>query len=650
MNVHRIRFVPFNAQAINCLAFTGSGKLVLSRADGSIEIWNPAENWLQEIVIPSAKGSSIESLVCCGDRLFTAGLNGLIQEWDTGRQQPVAMVESFGVPIWCLAVNQKKECLAAGCEDGSIKLYSIGEDKGDLSYMKTFSKQEGRVMSLAWSKSGKYLISGGVDSTIRKYKAANQSCDLRITLDDHQVSKNTIVWDLKCLDGLSIVSALSTGKLQIFDGKMGTLIQSFESHMADILTIAVSTDERTLFASGIDQKVVRLQRIASGQFVASESVLVHTHDVRALAISSSNQLVSGGIDTQLILYNLEYFGAKKSATIFPPFSHHCLHYQLVHDILVTQQPACLQFWKLQSIPDDIDTETTPYHPSPVHLLKIKSSEQDHIKCFTMNSEATLCAIATSANQIWIYQLSLSDCKATSLTRLNYSAHKMTFVQQDELLLCSTEGDIDLVKGTHYTNMAKVMENTKYLPSLISTNNSSQLVVLCYVDQPGVVVDVVNCKIINHIPKLSSLVTAVCFYQNHIVLCCASHDIFCYNFIQDRLKQWLKADNSSPLMGPIKGVFFIQSPKPLLALYSHQSLALIDYKQFEQHKSAGMKRTLEDRKCSPYQLGNLSVFNHFNNILFAKATEQGGLCVVEKPWEDILAILPPALLRHKYGAS
>ena len=650
MNVHRVRFVPFNAQAINCLAFTESGKLVLSRADGSIEIWNPVENWLQEIVIPGVKGSSIESLVCCGDRLFTAGLNGLIQEWDTCGQRPVALVESFGVPIWCLAVNQKKNCLAAGCEDGSIKLYSVGEDKGDLSYMKTFSKQEGRVMSLAWSKSGKYLISGGVDSTIRKYKVASQSCDLRITLDDHQVSKSTIVWDLKCLDGLNIVSALSTGKLQIFDGKMGTLIQSFEVHMADILTIVVSTDERTLFASGIDQKVVQLQRIANGQFVASESVLVHTHDVRALAMSSSNQLVSGGIDTQLVLYDLKHFGAKKSATIFSPFPHHCQHHQLVHDILVTQQPSCLQFWKLQNIPDNTDTETTPYHPSPVHLLKIKASEQACIKCFTVNRDGTLCAIATSTNQIWIYQLALSDCKATSLTRLNYSAHKMTFVQQDKLFLCSTEGCADLVKGTHYTDITKVMEIVRYLPSLISTDDSGRLVVLCYVDQPGVVVDIDKCKIINHIPKLSSVVTAVCFNQNHIVLCSASHDVFCYNFVRDRLKQWLKAEDSSPLMGPIKGVFFMQSPKPLLALYSHQNIVLIDYKQFEQHKLAGMKRTLEDRKCSPYHWGDSSVFNHFKNILFAKETEQGGLCVVEKPWEDILAILPPALLRHKYGAS
>lgn len=647
--MHRIRFVPFNAEAINCLAFTGSGKLVLSRADGSLELWNPAENWVQEIVIPGIKGSSIESLVCCGDRLFTAGLNGLIQEWDTGRQRPIAVVESFGVPIWCLVVNQKKECLAAGCEDGSIKLYSIGEDKGDLSYVKTFSKQEGRVMSLAWSKSGKHLISGGVDSIIRKYKVSSQLCDLRITLDDHQTSKNTIVWDLKCLDGLKIVAALSTGRLQIFDGKMGTLIQSFESHMADILAIAISTDEQTLFASGIDQKVVRLQRIASGQFVASESVLVHTHDVRALAMSSSNQLVSGGIDTQLVLYNLEHFGAKKSAAILPPFPHHCFHYQLARDILVTQQSTCLQFWKLQIVPDDIDTETTPYHPSPVHLLKIKASEHDHIICFTVNSYTTLCAIATSTKQIWIYQLSLSDCKATSLTKLSYSAHKMTFVKNSELFLCSSEGGVHLVKGTHYTDMTKIMENTKSLPSSISTNNSGQLVVLCYVDQPGIVVDVDQVKIINHVPKLSSVITAVSFNQNTIVLCCASHDVFCYNVNKDRLRQWLKGDHCSPLTGPIKGAFFIQSPKPLLALYSHQEMILIDYKQFEHH-TAGMKRTLENRIFSPHHWGDLTVFNHFTNILFAQGTEQGGLCVVEKPWEDILAKLPPALLRHKYGAS
>ena len=80
MNLHRLRFVPYTVQAINCLAFAENGKLALSRADGGLELWNPAENWLQEVVIDAGKDTSIESLVWYENRLFTAGLNGLIRE------------------------------------------------------------------------------------------------------------------------------------------------------------------------------------------------------------------------------------------------------------------------------------------------------------------------------------------------------------------------------------------------------------------------------------------------------------------------------------------------------------------------------------------------------------------------------------------
>lgn len=82
MDIHRVRFVEYDPQPIHCLRFheEGSGrlKLALSRGDGSIEIWASydGESFFKELWLPGRADFSIEALVWCEGRLFSAGLTG----------------------------------------------------------------------------------------------------------------------------------------------------------------------------------------------------------------------------------------------------------------------------------------------------------------------------------------------------------------------------------------------------------------------------------------------------------------------------------------------------------------------------------------------------------------------------------------------
>ena len=83
MDIHRVRFVEYDPQPIHCLSFhegeSGSIKLALSRSDGSIEVWisSDGESFYKQIWIPGRTDFSIEALVWCGERLFSAGLTGI---------------------------------------------------------------------------------------------------------------------------------------------------------------------------------------------------------------------------------------------------------------------------------------------------------------------------------------------------------------------------------------------------------------------------------------------------------------------------------------------------------------------------------------------------------------------------------------------
>lgn len=70
------------------------------------------------------------------------------------------------------------------------------------------------MVSLAWHPDGASIVVGGADSTLRKITMATGSCTLRITLDQYE-SRSTVVWDVAVMRDGTIVSADSTGKIQV---------------------------------------------------------------------------------------------------------------------------------------------------------------------------------------------------------------------------------------------------------------------------------------------------------------------------------------------------------------------------------------------------------------------------------------------------
>ena len=84
MDVHRLKFLDVKPSPILSLSFSNvksCQKLAISRGDGSIEIWNVVNEDKRElchqITIPGREDVSVDSILWCGERLFSAGLTGL---------------------------------------------------------------------------------------------------------------------------------------------------------------------------------------------------------------------------------------------------------------------------------------------------------------------------------------------------------------------------------------------------------------------------------------------------------------------------------------------------------------------------------------------------------------------------------------------
>ncbi|KAJ3120006.1 U3 small nucleolar RNA-associated protein 4 [Nowakowskiella sp. JEL0407] len=385
MECHRARFVEYVPSGIHALSFSPTTskliRLACVRENGDIELWNPKpagstnRGFFLERVIPGGPNSTVECIAWShqtlpeaddamnivedeededekdvttesahlknlSPRLFSGGLNAMIHEYDFVKLQPKQSIESNGGAVWCMAVNNAQTRLVVGCEDSCVKIFNIS--CGGLTYVKSFMRQDGRILSIVWDNTDSFIYTGCSDSCIRKYDASTGRCVMRSTVDTtlakriglnkkkeaqhstletgflgfapNEMKKkertksveDTLVWSLVMLNDGTLVSGDSMGMVGFWDPATGTLKQAIKSHLADILCLVASKDGTTIYSSGIDRKVIQYRmvktKVPSAPWVLSGEKRYHSHDVRAIALFEDrpiDALVTGGVDTQL---------------------------------------------------------------------------------------------------------------------------------------------------------------------------------------------------------------------------------------------------------------------------------------------------------------------------------------------------------------
>ena len=365
-------------------------------------------------------------------RLFGASRDGTIFEVDFRARRHSHVTPTGGDGVLCLAsicpeclcssgggggnsasTYAQKKCggyLAAGCGDGSIKIYRVYDDDDgieggsspnkSLDLVSTLPSAGKPVLSLSWRSGarddnlgvlgGSILYAGVADGTIRRYDCLSAVSAARVGgTSAHSISTGSVlsgtvqsggafrwrsthrmtvetvgrhsstkVWSVKALADGTVVSADSLGNVHFWDGHSGTLMCKFvqNENRSDVLDLAVSANECKIFASGVDCRVICIERIppasavpplgsyqatglhshpSESKWVQSQAQRPHTHDVKSLCICHMKDsegaagakphakglgrelLVSGGIDTKLCTYLVSNFRKHRAKKLFP---------------------------------------------------------------------------------------------------------------------------------------------------------------------------------------------------------------------------------------------------------------------------------------------------------------------------------------------
>ena len=97
-----------------------------------------------------------------------------------------------------MSLNYAETILAAGCEDGVIRLYDV-QQPGQVNFLRSFEPHPGRVLSLSWDISDRHVYSGSSCSAVCKWEANSGRAVNVMKIDSNKKAENVLVWTVSSL-------------------------------------------------------------------------------------------------------------------------------------------------------------------------------------------------------------------------------------------------------------------------------------------------------------------------------------------------------------------------------------------------------------------------------------------------------------------
>ncbi|RVE72156.1 hypothetical protein OJAV_G00059200 [Oryzias javanicus] len=679
--VHRVRFFDYMPSAIRAMAFNASTqRLAVARADGAVEIFNFADNYFQEKVIPGRSGRAVEALCWVGGRLFSAGLNGEITEYDLEKLRPRYSVEAYGGPIWTISCNSHGTLLAVGCEDGNVKMFEILEER--IQFQRNLDRQKGRIISLSWHPSGARIAAGMIDM-IRIFDAETGHATHRLLVERGLgTTRNTevVVWSVAFLSDDTIISGDSAGKVQIWDAVTGTLIRNHLITKWDVLALAVSQDQSSLIAGTSEGTVVQFQALAStmgqenSQWVRTRTFKNHSHDVRAL-VHTDTAVVSGGMDTQLVvrpLLDKVEKNTQESAMrkiLFPHRNLVCCAKKA--GLVLFQFPDHLELWRLgESNTQGQPGDHLPVIKKPEKLLQLQNKGDDHICCSAVSPCGGWVAFST-VSSVRLYKLQLSNGnisinKVSKLPKELHSAHQLCF-SSDSSRLFASSAQASIVVASLDQLQCRLLHTLrpKSVSSqpihLLSASENGKWLAAANTDGQIHVFNLQKLKLHCTLPVYSSCPTAIAIHPTtaHLLSAHADQQIFEFSLKLKEYTAWsrnLQREGLHPLWlqkdTPITHITFNASKPAQIFLHDTFMFCIIDQSLPLPQARKKLYNQMDLKTRSPQERMQEShafkICKMFQYLLSVDLLDNGSLVVVERPLADIVSQLPPPVRQKKFA--
>jgi WD40 repeat protein/serine/threonine protein kinase/DNA-binding XRE family transcriptional regulator len=207
---------------------------------------------------------------------------------------PLKVFTGHSDELRSVAFSPDGKYVLTGGLDTTVKMWEAATGKA----VQTFHSHEGEVYSVAFSPNGKYILSGSADMTAKLWEVAS-GIEI-LTLRGHTSDVFDVAFSA---DGQYMLTASGDGAVKLWEIATGQEIRTFREREDWYLSIAISPDGKYVLA-GTGRNTASLWETATGTEI--HTLVGHSNFVYSVAFSpNSKYLLTGSVDNTAKLWDAE---------------------------------------------------------------------------------------------------------------------------------------------------------------------------------------------------------------------------------------------------------------------------------------------------------------------------------------------------------
>ena len=504
-----------------------------------------------------------------------------------------------------------------------------------------------------------------------------------------------------------IATGDSKGQVIIWDSINMIETARFSEHKADVVALCAGPSGKdTLYATGIDSKLVSFAKTESKGWIYTSCIRGQSHDINAVCTLGANEIVSGGVTTDICVYPLvngrfkESYGSNNSKIHdqklrhVPPFPMKSpISLTKGSDMLLLQSDSEMQIWNVPSLIEPPRLQLVIKKKKGCGIYSSQVSGDGKYFCYSDINGVVMYQLTTSNDSLTATKLSIPEIRNCQ-TLFQYSPDSNTLYC---LSLDGTLSILEISNGHKLTQLSFKDPDTAQKLSARIAHISPSFEWLIFSTAEGAVWTFnLSTKELHWKLPYSGVPTCVkCFEDGRAIVVGDKNEILIYDVVHKSLDPWTRSQgknlpvNYLDRFNRVYDVIMINPHK--FILYTHYTFIVLDTeatlpkyaksmtnkayifntseedlkeawaKLISAHQGKIIKSTLgeierskapsasTDEKAKGNTSDNMSIYNKYSVILAMRYDEnEKRLFVIESPWSKILKTFPGTLQVHKYG--
>jgi WD40 repeat protein/serine/threonine protein kinase len=271
------------ADWVTDIVFNGDGtQLLTASTSGVLRQWDVATNATVSEMRNSGNSALTTAIHPSGLTAAVGYIDGTINIWLLGRDEPFLSVDSGGGAVYSVAYHPDGALLAAATADGRISIWSLSEGLERISELEGHA---GAVLDIAYSPDGTRIVSGGVDGTVRLW---NTSTGDEVVIAGRH---DGVVWDVTFSpEGEFFASGSEDASVKLFDPQ-GVELETFYGHEQPVYAVAFSPDSSIVATAGADS-TIQIYDVLTG--ILLRSIVDYDQAILSVAFSPNYRDIAFG--------------------------------------------------------------------------------------------------------------------------------------------------------------------------------------------------------------------------------------------------------------------------------------------------------------------------------------------------------------------